>query len=369
MNKLKLVFFFCVVMLVACTAGGPIYKLSNETVVSVSASIETTAVSSWGDAADDPAIWVNSDDPSQSLIYGTDKKAGLLAFDLNGNLVQTILAGRLNNVDLREFKSGAFSAVVAASNRSTDSVSLFLAGSDGRLTWLEASEIGTGLDDPYGLCMFDDGGQLSVFVNDTDGRYQQWLLRLPGELASTNVEQASKISVGASLVREWKVAAKPEGCAVDDTSKTLFLGVESTGVYSMSAVHTEPVEMATVIAVDGETIVADVEGMDVYRSQEDTFLVISSQGNHSFAVVDLEPPHTYRGSFTIDSARDATNDTGIGPDGAEETDGIALTSVSLSSAFPDGLMVAQDGYNTLPQEKQNFKLLSWRLISNRLGLD
>jgi len=369
MNKIKLVFFFCVVMLVACTTGSSIDKLSNETVVSVSASVETTAVPSWGDAADDPAIWINSDDPGQSLIYGTDKKAGLLAFDLNGNLVQTILAGRLNNVDLREFRSGAFSAVVAASNRSTDSVSLFLSDSAGRLTWLEASEIAAGLSDPYGLCMFDDGGDLSVFVNDTDGRYQQWLLQLPSEIEMTSIEEASKISVGASLVREWKVADKPEGCAVDDTSKTLFLGVESTGVYSMSAVHTAPVEMATVIAVDGETIVADVEGMDVYRSQEDTFLVISSQGNHSFAIVDLEPPHTYRGSFTIDSAMDATNAVASRIDGAEETDGIALTSVSLSSAFPNGLMVAQDGYNTLPKEKQNFKLLSWSLISERLGLD
>ena len=45
---------------------------------------ETQPVPSSGDAADDPAIWANASDPSQSLIVGTDKKSGLHLYDMQG---------------------------------------------------------------------------------------------------------------------------------------------------------------------------------------------------------------------------------------------------------------------------------------------
>ncbi|HZM93236.1 MAG TPA: phytase [Vicinamibacterales bacterium] len=40
--------------------------------------------------ADDPAIWINLRNHQQSLIIGTAKDAGLLAYDLSGNLVQAL---------------------------------------------------------------------------------------------------------------------------------------------------------------------------------------------------------------------------------------------------------------------------------------
>jgi 3-phytase len=41
--------------------------------------------------ADDPAIWINRRDLQQSLVIGTAKDAGLLVYDLAGQLVQAIL--------------------------------------------------------------------------------------------------------------------------------------------------------------------------------------------------------------------------------------------------------------------------------------
>jgi 3-phytase len=41
--------------------------------------------------ADDPAIWVNRGNPPQSLLIGTAKDAGLLVYDLSGNLLQALL--------------------------------------------------------------------------------------------------------------------------------------------------------------------------------------------------------------------------------------------------------------------------------------
>lgn len=342
------------VFLSACSSTTLIEKPSG--VLSVSAQVETDEVLSAGDAADDPAIWISPHDPGQSLIFGTDKRAGLFSFDLQGNVVQRILAGRLNNVDLRPLREGPFSALVAASNRSTDSVSLFLVDEAGQATWIKTNEIATGLDDPYGLCMHDDGDDLHVFVNDTDGRYQQWQLDIS---PAPNIEE---VSIGANLVREWTVADQPEGCAVDDVTKTLYLGIESSGVYSMNADPSASVELDTVLSVDGVRVVADVEGMDVYRTDQQAFLVVSSQGNHSFAVVHLEAPSRYLGSFTVDI------DVEREIDGAEETDGLAVASGWFTPQFSEGLLVVQDGYNTEPTQRQNFKYVSFKDVTEGFGL-
>ena len=53
------------------------------------------------DSADDPAIWINKNNPDKSLIIGTDKKGGLAVYNLDGSEVKYYSAGSLNNCDLR----------------------------------------------------------------------------------------------------------------------------------------------------------------------------------------------------------------------------------------------------------------------------
>ena len=67
----------------------------------VQATVETEPVPSSGDAADDAAVWIHPTDPALSLILGTDKDAGLAAYDLAGVQVQFSPDGELNNVDVR----------------------------------------------------------------------------------------------------------------------------------------------------------------------------------------------------------------------------------------------------------------------------
>ena len=45
-------------------------------------------------AADDPAIWVHQADPAKSRILGTNKKQGMLVYDLQGRQTQLLAAGR-----------------------------------------------------------------------------------------------------------------------------------------------------------------------------------------------------------------------------------------------------------------------------------
>ena len=76
----------------------------------VSATVETEPVPHSGDAADDPAVWVDPADPSLSAIVATDKDGGLLVYDLAGRQLQNLQAGEMNNVDLRPAADEALSS-------------------------------------------------------------------------------------------------------------------------------------------------------------------------------------------------------------------------------------------------------------------
>ncbi len=59
---------------------------SSRTVV---ATVETQPVDDFGDAADDPAIWIHPTRPELSLVIGTNKKRGLEVYDLAGRRIQS----------------------------------------------------------------------------------------------------------------------------------------------------------------------------------------------------------------------------------------------------------------------------------------
>src|SRR5262245_173261 len=90
----------------------------------VTATVETDPVPNGGDAADDPAIWVNPADPAQSVIIGTDKRGGLAVYNLSGKQIQYLSDGLMDNVDLRDgFKlDGRIVFYGDASNRKKHSI-------------------------------------------------------------------------------------------------------------------------------------------------------------------------------------------------------------------------------------------------------
>lgn len=325
----------------------------------VVALIETQPVSSSGDAADDPAIWINTANPEQSLVIGTDKDYGIEVYDLNGSRVQSIPAGRTNNVDLRYLSDNSnWSAIAAASNRTTNTISLFGISHRGELSWWKHSEIITGLGEPYGLCMYSNADGIQIFVNDTDGRYQQWLLN---ELSSESNPIEPQFS--ASLVREFSAPNQPEGCVADDEQGLLFLGVEDEGVRVVSAEMGGSTQITSIANVGDSILAADVEGMSLYKQGAEGYLIVSSQGNYSYAVYDRLSPHSYRGSFFVEDNLSA------GIDGSQETDGLSVNSFLRTEQFPSGLLVVQDGFNTQPNEPQNFKYISWQDIADALNLE
>lgn len=313
--------------------------------------VQSDVVMSQGDAADDPAIWVNPKNPAQSRMLGTNKQQGLEVYDLQGKRVQHLPVGRLNNVDVRPgFTLGSRTVDLAvATNRDHNSLSVFsIDRESGELK--AVGEIATPVKDIYGLCLFKaPSGEIYSFANDKDGTFVQHRLFAKGD------------QVQGELVRQFKVPTQPEGCVADDQRQRLFLGEEDVAVWAVDARPDQPATLTSVIKV-GEQVHDDIEGLALYQTEKDNYLVISSQGNDSYVVVDAEPPFALRGAFRVGVNAEA------GIDGTSETDGLDVTSANLGGPWSKGMLVVQDGRKRMPEQAQNFKYIPWSDVAKALHL-
>lgn len=320
----------------------------------VTARVQTVPVAQSGDAADDPAIWVHPGDSGASLVLATDKKRGLAVYDLQGRELQFLPVGRINNVDLRQDVRLGNERVdlAAATQRDEHGIVLFTIGADRRVS--ELARLPVGYEDIYGLCMRRTaGGEAEVLVNDKDGRFLQ-----------LRVERDAAGAVVARRLREFRLGSQPEGCVVDDAQGILFAGEEKRGLWAMAADprDAQAADRRLVLPV-GPVLHADVEGMAIHRRGSQAYLVVSSQGNDSYVVLDAAPPHRVRGAFRIGINAEA------GIDGVSETDGLDVTAVPLGPGFAGGMLVVQDGRKRLPEGPQNFKYVAWEDVARVLALN
>ena len=324
---------------------------------------ETEPVASIDDAADDPAIWINRADPARSLILGTDKRAGLYVYTLDGAERQFLPAGRLNNVDLRQDvvvggPAGTWRGdVAAATNRTDDTVTLFAIDMDGKVT--PAGAFPSAFVEPYGLCMgAGNSGPFVVVTHKT------------GDLVLYQLTSSADGSISGGEIGRLKFKTQLEGCVFDDEAGVLFIGEENRGVWRADltpgadgALRPGAPTLIDEVGGDGP-LTADVEGLALYRTGPQTgYLIASSQGDYTYAVYDRAPPHAFVGSFRIGD----NPETGV--DGAEETDGLEATELPLGPKFPAGVLVVQDGFNRPAGSAQNFKIVDWRAVAAALSLE
>ncbi len=309
---------------------------------SVTADAETVAVKSGDDAADDPAIWRNAANPAASLIVGTDKQAGLYVHGLDGQVRDFNDAGRVNNVDLVETPAGV---IVAASDRSDEAqaqIALFrLNTTTARLEPIGRVPAGAG--EAYGLCLWATPGALTAFIVIKDGAIRQIEL---------DVATAS-----GRIVRTMKLNTQSEGCVVDPRTARLYVAEEDVGIWRFDARASGSTTAVKLAGVDGKRLAADVEGLAIAAEGAGSggWLVASSQGDNAYSVYRLADER-FAGRFRIAEGRLGST---------QETDGIAVMTGDFGPAFPQGLMVAQDGENS---PAQNFKLVGWGKIKAALKL-
>jgi 3-phytase len=357
--KVNKIFNFCLVLfLLNCSDNNtPETSIKREpvfdTIFTITADLETTPVQglSDADAADDPAIWVHPIDPAKSLIYGTNKKLGLGAYDLNGNEVLFYKTGKINNVDVAynySFKAENIDLVVAT-NRSHNIIDLYKINKNtGELLYLLKDTVRSKVDDVYGVCFYRSKktGNYFVFVSGKNGQVEQYLIETTGDFLTLK------------LNRVIKIKTQIEGLVADHYHGYLYVGEEEQGIWKIGA---EPTDTGKVLIkysseFDNKNIKYDIEGLTIYYSSlTEGYLFASSQGNNTYAIFD-RIDNQYLGSFGIVDGEF---------DRVEETDGIDVINQDLGNRFPNGIFVVQDGLNkngsiALPQ---NFKIIDFKKIS------
>ncbi len=300
------------------------------------------------DSADDPAIWSHDTHPEKSVVFGSNKIAGIHSFDMQGKQIQYIPCGKINNVDVRKdvMWDGQKVDILAGSNRSNNTIAVFIIDPNGKINTTPDYSVNLGRFAPYGFCLYKgNNDQLYAYVNGKYGDIFQVRLNL------------KKGQFKSKLVRRLKVNRQVEGMVADDEAHIIYIGEEEYAIHVFGAKETDGLKGKI---LSGSTrknpmIRYDIEGLALLPPH---YLIASSQGNFSYAIFDLKKDK-YITSFTLkDGACDSV----------EETDGIDLVKGDFGPLFPEGLFVVQDGFNFdgSIKKSQNFKYVDVRDIDTLL---
>lgn len=321
----------------------------------VEASGQTDPVALEDDALDDPALWLHPTDPDRSLILGTNKKGGLIVYDLSGSRRQVVLEDRRpNNVDrLQDAAAGI--DLVFASERTRDAVLAFRVDPESlEVMPVPESSFPAGIPEVYGLCAYVDPADRRprIVVNGKRGDVRIFSL-MRSESGAWNVHR---------IEREFCIGGQVEGCVADPFHGWLYMGEEAVGVwrYPLDAASERPRELLDLVRSPiGGHLAADVEGVTLYeRSASEGWILVSCQGEDRFAAYDRASGR-YAGSFGVTLRL---------PDGSTDrvthTDGLCASSAAIGTRFPRGLLIVQDDN---AGSGQNFKIVDWRAIEPLLG--
>ncbi len=331
--------------------------------VEVEAIYETPPVITEGDAADDPAIWVNKNNPSNSIIFGTDKKSGIYSYNLQGQELSYTNLGRINNVDTRSMNLGDDENVsdftfLFGSNRTLGSVDLWVFEDNKTRQKLKnnswevpskPSFRGKSNIIVYGICAGIDPkyGLVAFLTEDTGPRVEVWNLT----------------DNGLDLITTFNNGGESEGCVYDDFNRTLFISEEEVRGVLKAYRLDDSFDFSEPYIVDSREgqIGGDPEGVSLYKTSNNSgYLILSSQGDSKFNLYDRNYPYDYINSFRIGSSKSIDNVT--------DTDGIETINFKLSDEYPEGIMIAQDGLNKdgYKTKRQNFKIVSFKDVLDAL---
>lgn len=310
---------------------------------------------------DDPAIWINHDQPEESLVLGTDKNAdgALYAFDLRGKVVARIgNLQRPNNVDVEyEFKLGSeLIDIAVVTERHRNRLRVFqlpnLKPIDGGGIEVFVGEAGDEFRAPMGIAVYRRPADGTVFAivgrknGPTDGSY----------LWQYELEDDGKGVVSGKLVRKFgkfSGSGEIEAIMVDDSLGYVYYSDEAVGIRKYFA---DPNAGDAQLAVFGRSGFAeDREGIALMATGRTSgyILVSDQQANlfHVFARRGSEgEPHQHK---RLGEVRLSTI----------ESDGCDATSLALGgpgSPFSSGLFVAMS-------DDRTFHFYAWKSIADALG--
>lgn len=302
---------------------------------------------------DDPAIWIHPDDPSKSLIIGTDKKlgGGLYVYKLNGEIVDSVPdMQRPNNVDVAYQLdiNGTKTDIAVTTERKTNMIRIFtlpdLKPVDNGGIPIFEGESGEGERDGMGIALYTkevDSATTTIYAivgrkTGPSGSYL-WQYELRGTADGT---------VQAEVVRKFGTYSgkkEIEAIAVDNQLGYVYYSDETAGVRKYYADPKKGDEELAFFAQ--QDVKRDHEGIAIYKKDDTTgYLLLSNQQANTFVVYKREGtagnPHEHKAIAEI-------------PVSTIECDGADATSVNLGSLFPEGIFVAMSNGRV-------FHIYDWR---------
>lgn len=284
---------------------------------------------------DDPAIWVNKFNPSESIVFGTDKNevnGGVYAFDLEGKIIKDKSLTNIsypNNVDIEyDFKltDSTKTDIMAFSEREKHQIRLYsipdMRPLDNGGFKVFEDETNVEMKRPMGVSLYKnpEDGNISVIVSRKFGPTENYLYQY--EFVSDS------LGVKANLLRKFgKFSGKKEieAIAVDDEMGFVYYSDEGFGIRKYYANPNKGIEEISIFG--GEHFKEDIEGIAIatYR-QDNGYIIVSNQQDHTFNFFKRSD-NSYVKTLNL---------------GTLETDGCEVVTVSLGEKFPNGLFVSMN---------------------------
>ncbi|HZQ79709.1 MAG TPA: phytase [Acidimicrobiia bacterium] len=350
------------------------------------AAAETAGTSATTVKTTDPAVWVNPQDPTKSLILGANSADGLAVYSLTGAKVTESgisAAAVATGVDTRNGFMLAGSATSVAASVGAGVVHFYaIDPATGKFTDKSAT--------PAGITPAWHSGQISdvcMYQSPVSHDTDAFVLAPDGEIEQLQlVDSAGKID--AKVLRgyqgkgtpAWDITADATstttelgGCVVDDQLQTLYVSEKGVGIWKFGA---EPTDPMTGTLIDTPTTATPAghlsnltEGLALVDTGNGTgYLIASSPATpatdplaNSFMVYDRTNGNAFIRSFHVIAGA---------VDSCESTDGIDAAAGNFGAPFAQGIFVCQDQKNTTsghPNGFENYKLVPLEQIVDPAG--
>lgn len=290
---------------------------------------------------DDPAIWINPQDASKSIIIGTDKETGggLYAYDLNGKIINKVIGlARPNNVDIGYGLNlnGKSVDFAVTTERETNKVKIYSVPDLKEIGEFSVFD-GEELRAPMGISVFKNLETQEIFAivgrkTGPSGEYL-WQYKLSDDSGKIKAEVVRKFGQFSGL-------KEIESIAVDTELGLIYYSDEQFGVH---VYHADPAKGNEELLLFGKgDFKEDIEGISIYKTAPGKgYILISDQQADTFNVYLRENPSQGR--------------IAVIPVSTSESDGSEVTNIALGEKFPKGVFVAMSNGKV-------FHYYDWRLI-------
>lgn len=288
---------------------------------------------------DDPAIWINPDDASKSIVFGTDKDTdgAIYAFDLDGKIIESKTIRdikRPNNVDLRygfPITDSTKTDIIAFTERERKMLRIYsvpdMKPIDGGGFPVFADDANEEFQYPMGVSLYKSAvdGAFYAIVGRKTGPLEDYLYQY-------KITAQSDSLVGFDLERKFgNFSGKKEieAIAVDDALGYVYYSDEGE---SVKKYYAEPSKGNEQLASFGsEDFLEDIEGIAIASYDDGSGMIIVSDQQHGqFNIYDRKTNELVR----------ILNLT------TTETDGCEAVTVPLNDTFKNGLFVAMNDDGT-----------------------